>query len=134
MAGGPLAMNEINVIAPYKYLDIWVFDDEKKGLVQEAFVGGADSIIDLLTNHIPDAENGFVMLFSGSEFPGSQHHVEWRREQGNGNVYYSPELQLEGWLCPALLRYFEHPPPKLFIQVKPRAVEKRPALEAIQNG
>jgi len=114
-------MNEINVIAPYKYLDeIWVFDDPKKGLVQEAFVGGTDTILDRLTSHIPDAANGFVLLFSGSDFPGSQHHVEWRREERNGNVYYSSELQSEGWLCPALLRYFDRPPERLFFQVKPR--------------
>lgn len=124
-------MNEINLIAPYKYLDIWVFDDAKKGLVQEAFVGGADTIIDLLTSHIPDAASGFVLLFSGSNFPGYQHEVEWRREQGNGNIYYSPKLQVEGWLCPALLRYFERPPAKLFIQVKPMPSSKQSASEAI---
>jgi hypothetical protein len=122
-------MNEINVIAPYKYLDeIWVFDDPKKGLVQEAFVGGTDTILDQLTSHIPDAASGFVLLFSGSDFPGSQHSVEWKREERNGNVYYSPQLEVEGWLCPALLRYFERPPEKLFFQVKPKAaaaVEER---------
>jgi hypothetical protein len=127
-------MNEINVIAPYKYLDIWVFDDAKKGLVQEAFVGGADTIIDLLAAHIPDAEKGFVLLFSGAEFPGFQHQVEWRREQGNGNVYYSQHLQVEGWLCPALLRYFDSPPSKLFLQVKPMPANKQPPSEASQHG
>jgi hypothetical protein len=81
--------------------------------------------MDLLTSHIPDAANGFVLLFSGSEFPGFQHRVEWRREQGNGNVYFSPALQVEGWLCPALLRYFERPPAKLFIQVKPKPADKQ---------
>jgi hypothetical protein len=115
-------MNEINVIAPYKYLDTGVFDDERKGLVQEAFVGGADTIIDLLTSAIPNAEKGFVMVFSASDFPGFQHRVEWRREQGTGNVYYSKELQQEGWLCPALLRYFEAPPKELFLQVRPKPV------------
>jgi len=38
-------MNAISVIAPYKYLGMWVFDDEKVGLVQEPFVGDADQII-----------------------------------------------------------------------------------------
>jgi hypothetical protein len=124
-------MNEINVIAPYKYLDIWVFDDAKKGLVQEAFVGGADTIIDLLTSHIPDAASGFVLLFSGTDFPGSQHRMEWSREQGNGNIYYSPGLQVEGWLCPALLRYFERPPQKLFVQVRPLPNKKESVSEVL---
>ncbi len=107
----------------------------RRGLVQEAFVGGADNIIDLLTgSHIPDADNGFVLLFSGAEFPGSQHHVEWKREERNGNIYYSPALQVEGWLCPALLRYFERAPDKLFIQVKPLPRKKESAPEADVHG
>ena len=39
-------MNAINVISPYKYLGMWVFDDERVGLVQEPFVAGADTMID----------------------------------------------------------------------------------------
>ena len=30
-------MNSINIIKPYKYLDMWGFDDEKVGLLQEPF-------------------------------------------------------------------------------------------------
>jgi hypothetical protein len=37
---------------------------------------------------------------------------------GGGNVYCWREKKLEGWLCPALLRYFPEPPAKLFIQVR----------------
>jgi hypothetical protein len=36
-----------------------------------------------------------------------------------GNWYKSDDPPLEGWLCPALLRYFEQPPAELFIQIKP---------------
>ena len=63
-------MNAINVIAPYKYLGMWVFDDAKVGLVQEPFVGG------------------------------------------------------EGWLCPALLKYFAEPPKELYFQVEPKTPGK----------
>jgi hypothetical protein len=38
-------MNAINIIAPYKYLGMWVFDDPRVGLVQEPFVSGADTMI-----------------------------------------------------------------------------------------
>lgn len=113
-------MNEINVISPYKYFGLWVFDDAKRGLVQEPFVGGTDTIIDQLVQDIPNADEGFVLLFSGSPFPGYQHHMEWRGPQGSGNVYHLPGLKLDGWLCPALLKYFETPPPKLFVQIKAR--------------
>jgi hypothetical protein len=111
-------MNEINVISPYKYLGMWVFDDPKVGLVQEPFVGGADTIIDTLVRDIPNASNGFAMIFSGGSFPGHQFRFVWRGPQGSGNVYYSPDFDLEGWLCPALLKYFDNPPNELFVQVK----------------
>ena len=46
-------MNSINIIKPYKYLDMWVFDDEKVGLLQEPFISGADTLIDKATESIP---------------------------------------------------------------------------------
>src|SRR4249919_3679921 len=54
------AMNAINVIAPYKSLGMWVFDDPRVGLVQEPFVSGADSMIDRVVADIPDAVHGFT--------------------------------------------------------------------------
>lgn len=114
-------MNAINVIAPYRYLDMWVFDDPRVGLVAEPFVGGADTMIDRVTGDIPEASSGFVMVFSGTPFPGHQFQLQWRREESSGNVYYSPELDAEGWLCPALFRYFAERPSSIYVQVKPKA-------------
>jgi len=114
-------MNAINVIAPYKYLGYWVFDDPKVGLVQEPFVGGADTIIDELVREIPDASNGFAMVFSAAVFPGYQFRLEWVGPQGSGNLYRLPVLNLDGWLCPALLRYFDEPPKELYVQVRPKS-------------
>ena len=113
-------MNAINVISPYRYLGMWVFDDPKVGLVQEPFVGGADTLIDRATAHLPDAAKGFVMVFSAAPFPGSSFHLQWRRADGSGNVYHSPDFDAEGWLCPALLRYFGQPPADLYVQIKAR--------------
>ena len=113
-------MNAINVIAPYKYLDMWVFDDDRVGLKEEPFVGGADTMIDRITAEIPDAENGFVMVFSAHEFPGGEHRLIWQRAEREGNIYRSEDLDAEGWLCPALLRYFDSPPEEIFVQIKPR--------------
>jgi len=114
-------MNAINVIAPYRYLDMWVFDDPRVGLTAEPFVGGADTMIDRVTAEIPHAEDGFVMVFSGTPFPGHQFRLEWRREERGGNVYFAPELDAEGWLCPALLRYFDGSPADIYVQVKPKS-------------
>jgi hypothetical protein len=46
-------MNAINVIAPYKHLGMWVFDDPRVGLSQEPFVSGADAMIDRVVADIP---------------------------------------------------------------------------------
>jgi hypothetical protein len=111
-------MNAINVIAPYKHLDMWVFDDPRVGLVQEPFVAGADTMIDRVVGDIPNAARGFTMMFSADAFPGHQFRLEWRRAEGAGNWYYASELDMEGWLCPALFRYFSEAPKELYVQVR----------------
>jgi len=114
-------VNAINVIAPYKYLDMWVFDEPRVGLTQDPFVSGADSMIDHVVADIPNAEQGFVMLFAETPFPGHQLRLEWRRRDGGGNWYYSSQLSMEGWLCPALFKYFAETPKELYVQVKAKA-------------
>jgi hypothetical protein len=113
--------NSIFVIKPYKWEGLWVFDDANVGLVREPFVGGADTMIDVATAQIPAAEKGFVAVFSAGYFQNAQIVLEWAREDLGGNIYRWPERDMEGWLCPALLRYFAEPPAKLYIQVKPSA-------------
>lgn len=114
-------MNSLVVIHPYRYEGMWVFDDAKAGLVQEPFVSGADVILDKLVADIPDAANGFTLVFSAAPFPGMQLHFEWRRAEHRGNWYYAPELGIEGWLCPALFKYFDAAPERIYAQCRPRA-------------
>lgn len=111
-------MNSINIIKPYKYLDMWVFDDEKVGLLQEPFVSGADTLIDKATKSIPNAENEFILIFSKDYFPDTDLCLEWQRSDNAGNWYYSKEFDTEGWLCPALFKYFTDAPKNLYIKVK----------------
>jgi hypothetical protein len=111
-------MNVINVIAPYKHHGMWVFDDPRVGLSQEPFVAGADTMIDRVVTDIPDAEHGFIMIFSATAFPGHQYCLDWRREESGGNIYYAAQLDMEGWLCPALLKYFPEAPKQLYVQTK----------------
>lgn len=107
-------MNSLGVIAPYKYEGMWVFDDEVVGLVREPFVSGMDTMIDKLVETIPDAEKGFRLIFSANPFPGYTVELIWRREEYGGNWYYSPQFDMEGWLCPALFKYFDNAPRQLF--------------------
>src|SRR5262245_406355 len=111
-------MNSILVIHPYKYEGLWVFDDPKVGLVQEPFVAGADPMIDRMVEGIPNAAAGVAILFSAAPFPGCQHEFVWKREEFGGNWYASAEYGMEGWLCPALFKYFDKTPQRIFAQVK----------------
>jgi hypothetical protein len=113
-------MNSLFAIAPYKFQDFWVFDDPSVGLSQEPFVCGADTFMDILTEHIPDAEKGFKLVFSAQPIPGFTARFEWIREELGGNWYPWSEKGIEGWLCPALLKYFETAPKEIYIQVSPR--------------
>ena len=114
-------MNSIGVISPYKYEGMWVFDDPAVGLLREPFVSGIDTMIDRLVAAIPAADHGFRLLFSATPFPGDTVRLEWRREEFGGNWYVCPELDLEGWLCPALFRYFDTAPPELYARAEPKA-------------
>ena len=113
-------MNSLFVIVPYKYEGMWVFDDLNVGLVREPFIAGIDTMIDRLVDGIPAAERGFRAIFSAAPFPGHTERLEWRREESGGNWYYNDRFKMEGWLCPALLKYFPAAPKTIYVQVEPR--------------
>jgi len=113
-------MNSISIIVPYRYEGMWVFDDLRVGLDKEPFVSGADKMIDVLVADIPDAEKGFRLLFSPLPFPGYTVRLQWRREEYSGNWYFSPDHNMEGWLCPALFKYFDKAPKEIYIKAERR--------------
>jgi hypothetical protein len=112
--------NQIMVIKPYRWEGMWVFDDERVGLHREPFVAGADTLIDVAVEQkgLKDAHQGFLLLFSGDPFPGAEMELTWLRSQSGGDVYQWNEM--EGWLCPALLKYFRTPPEKIYAMFKER--------------
>ncbi len=113
-------MNALLFLTPYKHEGLWVFDDPAVGLVKEPFVFGIDTMLDRLTAEIPNAEEGFTLLFSPQPFPGYAADLDWRREEYGGNWYHCPQYQIEGWLCPALFKYFESAPKKLYAKAEQR--------------
>lgn len=68
---------------------------------------------------IPNANAGFRLLFSATPFPGYQVRLDWNREEFWGNWYRWEERGMEGWLCPALLKYFDKAPPQLYCRAEP---------------
>ncbi|MCL4855278.1 MAG: hypothetical protein KJZ78_28280, partial [Bryobacteraceae bacterium] len=55
---------------------------------------------------------------SADPCPGFQRKLEWVREEMEGNWYKADQPPMEGWLCPALFRYFEEAPPELYVQAE----------------
>ncbi len=110
--------NALRVIVPYWYEGTWVFDDESVGLNKEPFVAGVPEMIDNLVKAIPNARSGFRLIFSSAPFPGYQRELTWVREEYDGDWYKIEGQQMEGWLCPALRRYFDNAPEKLCVKAE----------------
>lgn len=113
--------NSIIVISPYRHAGAWVFDDPNTGLVREPFIAGIPEMIDYLVKDIPEANKGFRLLFSAQPFPGYMMKVTWRRAERGGNWYYSEKMSMEGWLCPALFKYFKDAPKDIYVKAEKKA-------------
>ena len=75
-------------------------------------------MIDDLVKDIPNARQGFRMLFSSAPFPGYQRKLEWVRTEFEGNWYRLEEPPMEGWLCPAMFLYFNEAPAELYVKAE----------------
>ncbi len=106
------------VIFPYRYQHTWVFDDDRVGLVHEPFVSGIPVMIDRLVQEIPNAAQGFKLLFSENPFPGYEAELVWIRAEYGGHWYRWQLQDMEGWLCPALFKYFSEAPKKIFCKAE----------------
>lgn len=115
----PMLQNSLMVITPYWSDGTWVFDDDRVGLVREPFVQGVPDMIDDIVADIPDARKGFKLVFSGQPFPGYQAKLDWQREEMGGNWYKWTDKGSEGWLCPALFKYFERAPEAIYCKAEP---------------
>ena len=79
-------------------------------------MSGADDILDIFTADNPDATTGFKLVFSPEPFPGFPARPDWKRPEHGGNWYRWAERGIEGWLCPALFKYFETAPREIFVK------------------
>jgi hypothetical protein len=118
--------NALFTIRPYRRDGVWMFDDERVGLVGEPFVCGMPEIIDAVVREIPDAERGFTLIFSANPFPGAAVELEFLREELGGSWYRWTAIGMEGWLCPALFHYFPAAPPRLYCQALPGQEDAAP--------
>ncbi len=103
-------------IHAYKYFGQWLFDDDNVGLDKEAFVGGADTLLDKFDN----GSGKLTIVFSAIAFPGheiSLKLVETIDNGESGSTYFYPELTHTAWFCPALLKYMSPPPKFIFAKL-----------------
>lgn len=121
------ASNSLLVIAPYRSAGTWVFDDPLAGLKAEPFVSGIPELIDelVLLAALPKADGGFRLIFSSHAFPGHQAVIVWRRQESGGNWYYSEKYDIEGWLCPALFKYFKRAPKEIYVRAESLSFSKK---------
>ena len=111
--------NAIMVVAPYWYNGTWVFDDPAVGLRREPFVAGVPEMIDVLVKDVDNARGGFRLLFSAKPFPGHQKKLTWVRGGSEGNYYKLNDPPMEGWICPAMFKYYKTPPETLYVKAEP---------------
>lgn len=113
--------NQIRVIHPYWHEGALVFDDATVGLSKEPFVAGADDALRALAAQVGEScEERFTLYFSDEPFPGYQAVAIKTRPEYGGNWYEIEGTGQEGWLCPALYRYYTPAPERLYIQIRPR--------------
>jgi hypothetical protein len=107
------------VITPYKCDGVWMFDDSGTGLVREPLIKGIDTMIEKVAKlkGVANPAAGVPVLFSKTYWSGAEYCLKWQREEDGGNWYKSDDLDMEGWLCPQLHRYFDKAPPELWVTV-----------------
>ena len=121
-----MSAQRILTLHPYLYpgTDCWVFDDERTGLKEEAFVEGTSEMITRVVEakKIPNACTGILLTFSDEWFVGHDVERHWVRSDTGGGNWYEGEVlgqPMDNWLCPALLLYFEKPPQRLYVRCDP---------------
>ncbi len=75
---------------PYLHFACWVFDDERTGLKEEAFVLGMTEMITRVVIHKgnPDGGRGFSLTFSDEPFAGHDAELRWLRSDPAGHVHF----------------------------------------------
>ena len=120
--------NSILIIRPFNKNGMWVFNDERTGLVEEPFVAGADLFIEFLLQkrQFPEsAKSGFNAVFSAIPFPEHDAQLSFIEFRDMGSVYSTNQVEFsnrskknEIWLCPALNLYFKDSPQYLYLQFR----------------
>ena len=128
-------MMSIHTVKLYKYNGVqWVFDDPAKQIYAEAFVGGADDLIDACFKQNGwkyNTQMNYTLQFSTKDFPGSTHLEflptmsvqEYNQVEvtDSGSYWICYSINNEErviWLCDTLNEYASHEDRLLFFNIK----------------
>ena len=75
-------------------------------------------MIDVLVEDSPDARDGFRLTFSANPFPQFDKKLAWLRGDMQGNYYKFDDSPMEGWICPAMFKYYEKALPELYVKAE----------------
>ena len=70
-----------------------------------------------------EGSRGVALLFSAKAFPGHQKELKWLCGDSGGNYYALNDPPMEGWICPAMFKYYSEAPQNLY--VKAESINKR---------
>ncbi len=103
----------------YKNGEVWLFDDEEKHIEREPFVEGSSCLISEIQRRNGLSGDTLSITFSDEPLDHDMHELIWKdsRDDDSWNQYYSPILDMYGWLCPVLLVYFDEAPRKLYVSL-----------------
>lgn len=110
-------MNQINTIEIYRYANTWAFTDAAVDLKHEPFVAGIPEIIDFAVGKSCEQA---TITFSKKYFPGANITLTKLKNANGGAHYKQHSADMEGWLCPALMKYFRRPPKNIYVQMEPK--------------
>lgn len=106
-----------NSIYPYKEFNTWFFDDVDFHIYHEPFVMGVSEMIDNILHKKGINDKQIKINFSTEKFADADVTLFKTSDLEEGAMYEISENKESGWLCPALFKYFQMAPEKIYIQV-----------------
>jgi hypothetical protein len=103
-------------IYPRSHRGHWLFDDPERGIADEEFVYGMDTIIGILAYGKRGISRGVRLQFSDEPIEGGLR-LDLDRPDVGGHWYKARSLDKEGWCCPTLLKYFPEAPQALYLRL-----------------
>lgn len=111
--------NALFIIQPYKALGTWVFDDESRHLLREPFVLGVPAMIDQKLSQKGITGDQFNLVFTSGILPNADAVLVKENDLSEGAWYNLKDTTQNGWLCPALMQYFDDAPETISILINP---------------